>query len=118
MKIKEYFDFLLKECIVVDTLFNDEWIRSSFFYLENNELTLQFMIGDCKKYSPKFVINSVHETLLFTMKKFDKNQITSIITRRHKRNNFINWIKRYDKICEIDQSTGTTEIIWKYERFN
>ena len=56
--------------------------------------------------------------LISSQKVFDKKETRSTIQRKHKKQKFINWIKRYDKVCEITEIEGKTQIIWKNERLN
>ena len=56
--------------------------------------------------------------IFFAMNKFDKCSISATITRKHKLNKFLNWLKRYDHIGELNIKENNIQITWKYERFN
>jgi hypothetical protein len=116
IKIKEYFNFLSKECFIIKSS-RPEIDRYTFFSWDDSEITLQFSFGTfCK--DQKLSIQMVYETILFAMNKFDKSSISATITRKHKLNKFLNWLKRYDHIGELNIKENNIQIIWKYERFN
>jgi hypothetical protein len=116
MKIKEYFDFLSKECFIIKSS-KPKIDRYTFFSWENSEIALQFSFGHFSK-DQKLSMRMIHETIFFAMNKFDKSSISATITRKHKLNKFLNWLKRYDHIGELNIKENNIQITWKHERFN
>lgn len=117
LKIKEYFDELVNNSIIYSCYNNDDWIGFVFFTNHNDYLMMEFVFGN-SRYNSSFLIKCFHEILILAQKTFDKQCVKSIIQRKYKKQNFINWIKRYDKVCKINQSQEKIEIIWKHERLS
>ena len=87
--------------------------------LENsNEIILEFVYGNSIDFHPTKLINAFHEILKFTQEKSNKSLVVSNIERKNKKNKFINWLKRYDKKCEIFKKDDILKIQWKYEKFS
>jgi len=116
-KIKEYLDILFSNSFIYKATIDFKIIGYVVFSKEKDDLILEFVIGD-HQFPPSFLIKSFHAILILAQKRFDKQIIKSTIQRKHKRKSFINWIKRYDKVCEITEIEGKTQIIWKNERLN
>lgn len=116
-KIKEYLDELTNDSFIYHATIDFKTIGYVVFSQKKDHLVLEFTIGD-NSFAPAFLIQTFHAILLLAQKTFDKQTVKSTIQRKHKRKNFINWIKRYDKICETTESNNITEITWKYERLN
>ena len=116
-KIKEYFNTLTSSSIIYTAEIDSKIFAYTFFSEEKDHLVLEFVIGD-SKFNSLFLIKHFHEMLTLSQKVFDKRYTESTIQRKHKKQKFINWIKRYDKICEITESDNQTKIIWKNERLN
>ena len=107
------------------SIFEEEKLLAIVFFeptknlLENsNEIILEFVYGNGVDFHPTKLINGLHEILKFTQEKFNKNLVVSNIERKNKKNKFINWLKRYDKKCEIFKKNNTLKIQWKYEKFS
>jgi hypothetical protein len=116
LKIKEYFDFLLKECFVVK--YSKSGIdRYTFFSWEQSDIVLQFSFGHFSK-DQKLSMKMIHETIFFAMNNFDKSSISATITRKHKINKFLNWLKRYDHVGDLKLEKNNIQIIWTYERLS
>lgn len=116
-KIKEYLEILASDSFIYRATTDFKTVGYVIFSQEKNHLVLEFVIGD-NSFAPAFLVQTFHSILLLAQKTFDKQTVKSTIQRKHKRKNFINWIKRYDKICEITESNNITEITWKYDRLN
>ena len=116
-KIKEYFNALINDSIIYTAEIDSEILIYTFFSKQKDHLILEFVIGE-SKFKPQLISKSFHEILVLAQKTFDKKYIESTIQRKHKKQKFINWIKKYDKVCEITEIEGKTQIIWKNERFN
>jgi hypothetical protein len=116
-KIKEYLDTIANDSAIYKATTNSKTIGYVVISDQTDHLILEFVIGD-KQFAPAFLMQVFYDVLLLAQKTFDKSLIKSTIQRKNKRKNFINWIKRYDKVCEITQSNNITEITWKYDRLN
>jgi hypothetical protein len=116
-KIKEYFHTLISDSIIYTSEIDCKISIYAFFSEEKDHLILEFAIGD-NKFKPQSLIKHFHEILILAQKTFDKTSIKSTIQRKYKKQNFINWLKKYDKICEIIELENQTKIIWKNERLN
>ena len=116
-KIKEYFNTLTNDSIIYVAEINSEILIYTFFSEQKDHLILEFVIGD-SKFKPQLISKSFHKILILAQKTFDKDYIESTIQRKYKKQKFINWIKRYDKICEIKELNNQTKITWKNERLN
>jgi len=115
-KIKEYFNFLIQECFVIK--FSKLGIdRYTFFSWDNSDIALQFSFGHFSK-DQRLSMQMIHQTVFFAMNKFDKPYISATITRKYKLNKFLNWLKRYDYIGELNIKENNIQITWKYERFD
>jgi hypothetical protein len=116
-KIKEYFNILINDPIIFVAEIDSKIFACTFFSEQKDHLILEFVIGN-SKFDSIFLIKSLHEMLISSQKVFDKKETRSTIQRKYKKQKFINWIKRYDKVCEITEIEGKTQIIWKNERLN
>jgi hypothetical protein len=116
-KIQEYLQTMAKDSIIYQATIDLKTVGYVVFSKQTDHLILEFVIGD-HQFPPSFLIKSFHAILILAQKRFDKRLIKSTIQRKHKRKSFINWIKRYDKVCEITESNNITEITWKYDRLN
>jgi hypothetical protein len=116
-KIQEYYQTLVKGTHIYGAYDDDKWIGFVFISCYE-ELIIEFIFGDNENYTSSFLIKAFHEILILAQKTFDKPIIKSTIQRKHKKQKFINWIKRYDKVCEIIELNNKTEIFWKHERLN
>jgi hypothetical protein len=116
-KIQEYLNIITKDSIIYHGTIDSKTVGYTVFSEQTNYLALEFVIGD-NQFTPTFLIQVFYDALLLAQKTFDKQIIKSTIQRKNKRKNFLNWIKRYDKACEITQSNNITEITWTYDRLN
>ena len=116
-KIQEYLDTIARDSIIYQATIDLKTVGYVVFSEQTDHLILEFVIGD-HQFAPAFLMKAFYTILLLAQKTFDKRLIKSTIQRKSKRKNFINWIKRYDKVCEITQSNNITEITWKYDRLN
>jgi hypothetical protein len=117
-KINEYYNSLLSICEIFECKEDDKIVWYVFLSNQDDHLILEFLIGNHNDFSPPFLIKNLHEIFILAQKTFDKSIIKSTIQRRYKKQKFINWIKRYDKVCEIRELNNKTEIFWKNERLN
>lgn len=116
-KIKDYFDILMKDSIIFTSEIDCKISIYAFFSEQKDHLILEFAIGN-KELTPQCLIKHFHEILILVQKTFDKASVESTIQRKYKKQKFINWLKKYDKICEIIELKNQTKIIWKNERLN
>jgi hypothetical protein len=113
-KIKEYYNEVSKNCKIYSYYEENNWILFLFISEEEDYLALDFIMCN-NTYSPTIIIDRIRHILLYLLKIFDKQCVRSIIQRKYKKQKYINWIKRYDKSCEIDENDN---VIWTYERLN
>jgi uncharacterized membrane protein len=116
-KIKEYLQTMVEDSIIYQATIDSETVGYVVFSQQTDHLILEFVIGD-NQFAPRFLMQVFYDISLLAQKTFDKQIIKSTIQRKNKRKNFLNWIKRYDKACEITQSNNITEITWTYDRLN
>ena len=116
-KIKEYFNVLISDTIIFVAEIDSKIFEYTFFSKQEDYLILEFVFSN-NEFKSQFLIKHFHEILILAQKTFDKEYIKSTIQRKYKKQKFINWIKRYDKVCEITEIEGKTQIIWKNERLN
>jgi hypothetical protein len=117
-KINEYYDSLLSICEIFECKEDDKTVWYVFLSKQKDNLIVEFAIGDNKNFKSKILIQVLHEVFIVAQTMFNKKYIKTSIQRRYKKQNLINWLKRYDKVAEFIEINGKTDIIWKYERLN
>jgi hypothetical protein len=105
LKILEYLAELQKDCEFFEVENEGEFIVGAIFSVDktNNVATLEFVFPNMKFSSTDLIgawwviLDSVFET-------WPLDHIESDIQRKHKRSNFVNWIKRYDTRCKLEKN--------------
>lgn len=119
-KINDFCKFIVNNCYHLEAFYDDEWITSIFFEEEFDNLNLVFVFGN-SKFSFNSRMTVFHELMTRASNKFNKKTIKSEIRRKYKKEKYLNWIKKYDKKCEIIEDLDNiedTQIIWTYERLS
>jgi hypothetical protein len=117
-KINEYYDGLINIGEVFECKEDDRLIWYVFLSNRDDHLIVEFAIGNNKNFKSKFLIEALHKIFILAQTVFEKKYIRTSIQRKYKKQNLINWLKRYDKIAQFIEIDGKTDIIWTYERLN
>ena len=117
-KINEYYNSLLNISKIFECKKEDQVVWYVFLSKQKDNLIVEFAIGNNKAFKSRFLIDSLHKIFILAQTIFNKNHIKTSIQRKHKKQNLINWLKRYDKIAQFVEIDGKTHIIWKYDRLN
>jgi hypothetical protein len=121
IKIQEYLNVLYSSCEIYYAEIDNERIATCFFLKQNDHISLEFIFGNFNKYNSVESINATHLIFKFFLEKSNHTKIISIIQRKYKKRQFLKWIKKYDKKCEIFENIDNiedTQIIWTYERLS
>ena len=121
IKIQEYLNVLYSSCEIYCMEDNDEIVGACFFSKQNGDISLEFIFGNFNKYNSIELINAAHLIFKLFLEKSNHTKIVSKIQRKHKKREYLRWIKKYDKKCEIIEdlvNIEDTQIIWTYERLS
>lgn len=116
-RIDDFFDYL-KECHAYGGFINKKFIGMIFVSEKDDYLYLEFMFGQPKRFSNTEMVNSFHEGLIWVLEKYKKKKIIGEIRRVHKKERFLKYIKKVDKVCKLETNNNTEliEISWEYDR--
>jgi hypothetical protein len=117
-KIEDFFNYL-KVCQVYGAFIDKKLIGVIFITEREDFLYLEFVFGQPQKCSNTEMFDSFYETLIWVLDKYNKKKIIAEIRRVHKKEKFIKYIKRIDKVCNLKEDPNNielTEISWEYDR--
>lgn len=118
IRINNFFEYL-KQCQAYGGFINKKFIGMIFITEKDDHLYLEFMVGQPRRFSNKEMVSSFHEGLVWVLDKYQKKKIVAEIRRVHKKEKFIKYIKRVDKVCNLKEDPNNielTEISWEYDR--
>ena len=120
-KITEYLYELYTNSSIYCIEIDDKRAVTCFFSSYPDSLVLEFIFGNFGEFNSTELINATHEILKHVLKEYDLPKAVSLIKRKHKKREYLRWIKKYDKKCEIIEdpvNIEDTQIIWTYERLS
>ena len=120
LKIKEYFNQLINDCIVYSCYEADNWVGFVFLAKHDDHFTVEFIFGN-NQYNSTLLIKNFHNILKLAQETFGVFCAKSKMQRKYKKREYLRWIKKYDKKCEIIEDPVNieyTQIIWTYERLS
>lgn len=117
-RIEDFFNYL-KDCQAYGGFIDRKFIGMIFITEKEDYLYLEFLFGQPQKFSNTQMVDSFHEGLIWVLDKYKKKKIIGEIRRVHKKERFLKYIKKVDKVCKLEANVNNTEltqISWEYDR--